>query len=282
MRLGIFARTFDTTGEAAGALPALEAAAAAGYATVQFNLACLGLPSMPDRIAPGEARAVAEAARRTGVSVAAVSGTYNMIHPDRAVRARGLARLEVLAEACRAMGTRLVTLCTGTRDAQDKWRPHRDNAKPDAWRDLVAAMNAAVAIADRHDIELGIEPELANVVCDARAARRLLDEIASPRLRIVLDPANLFEAADAGERHRLVEEALDLLAGDLAMAHAKDRDARGAVVAAGQGVIDFRHFVHRLRAAGFDGPLVTHGLTAAEAPGVSSFLSAILAGGEGT
>ena len=61
------------------------------------------------------------------------------------------------------------------------------------------------------------------------------------------------------------------------MAHAKDRAADGSFTAAGQGVIDFAHFIGCLGAAGFDGPLVTHGLSAAEAPGVARFLARLLA-----
>ncbi|BCH08463.1 epimerase [Mesorhizobium sp. 131-3-5] len=272
MQLGIFAKTFAAT----GALPVLRAVADAGYAAAQFNMACLGLPSMPDSIDPDAARSIAEGSSKTGVSIAAVSGTYNMIHPDRSVRVSGLARLEVLAASCADMGTRLITLCTGTRDAQDQWRWDPDNATEAAWSDLRTEMEAAIAIADRFDIELGIEPELANVVSSARSARRLLDEMKSKRLRIVLDPANLFEVADAAERHRLIDEAVELLAAEICMAHAKDRHADGSFAAAGQGVVDFPHFITRLKAAGFDGPLITHGLTEAEAPGVGAFLRTVL------
>ncbi len=54
-------------------------------------------------------------------------------------------------------------------------------------------MLKAVALAHANSVDLGIEPELANVIDSAAAARRLIDEIASPRLRVVLDPANLVE-----------------------------------------------------------------------------------------
>ncbi|TIM26914.1 MAG: sugar phosphate isomerase/epimerase [Mesorhizobium sp.] len=272
MQLGIFAKTFAAT----GALPVLRAVADAGYTAAQFNMACLGLPSMPDSIKPDVARSVAAASGEAGVSIAAVSGTYNMIHPDRSVRDQGLARLEALAGSCADMGTRLITLCTGTRDAQDQWRWHPDNASAAAWSGLRAEMEAAIVIADRFDIELGIEPELANVVSSARSARRLLDEMNSARLRIVLDPANLFEVADGRERHRLIDEAVDLLAAEIGLAHAKDRHADSSFAAAGQGVVDFPHFIGRLKAAGFDGPLITHGLTEAEAPGVGAFLRTVL------
>jgi sugar phosphate isomerase/epimerase len=273
MQIGIFAKTFSGQ----GALQVLGAARAVGFETVQFNMACVGLPSMPEAIDASIAASIAKASIDTGVSIAAVSGTYNMIHPDLAQRAAGLRQLGVILGAARAMGARLVTLCTGTRDAQDQWRHHPDNSSASAWRDLCTEMAKAAALADAHDIDLGIEPELANVISNAPAARRLLDEMRSPRLRIVLDPANLFETASEQGCRDLIARAVDLLADRIVMAHAKDRDARGGFVAAGRGVIDFAHFIKRLRAAGFDGPLVTHGLSEAEAPAVAAFLKQVTA-----
>ncbi|WEX10612.1 sugar phosphate isomerase/epimerase [Chelativorans sp. AA-79] len=273
MRLGIFAKTFP--GNDPGTV--MSAARRAGYAAVQYNMACSGLPSMPEAVAPEVAAAVARAARANGIAIAAVSGTYNMIHPDPAVRADGLRRLAVLAEASSALGTDLITLCTGTRDPADQWRAHPDNRTPEAWRDLLVEMEKAVLLAERHDVRLGVEPELANVVDSAEKARRLIDEIGSPRLVVVLDPANLFEEALLPRQREIVSEAIGLLAGRIVMAHAKDRDAAGRFVTAGRGVLDYKHYLARLKAAGFSGDLVTHGLAASEAPAVAAFLSGLLA-----
>lgn len=277
MQLGIFAKTFP------GNTPAvvMQAAATAGYSTVQYNMACSGLPPMPGSISAETAQAVASASRSTGVGLAAVSGTFNMIHPDRRVVDAGLASLAVLAARCRDMGTGLITLCTGSRDAGDQWRHHPGNALPDAWRDLSTAMEKALTIAEAHDVDLGIEPELANVVNSAEQAQRLIRQMASPRLKIVLDAANLFEVASLGEQRRTVSHAVDMLAGHLAMAHAKDRAADGAFVAAGTGVLDYAHYLHCLKAAGFSGPLVTHGLAPQEADGVAQFLRQRLAALDG-
>jgi sugar phosphate isomerase/epimerase len=268
MQAGIFAKTFA----ASGALGALKAAKTAGFETVQFNMACCGLPAMPDEIAPETIAEIADASRETGMSIAAVSATYNMIHPEPKIRAEGLRKLEVIIQAARGMGTSLVTLCTGTRDADDQWRHHADNQGAEAWRDLLTEMGKAAALAEAHGVDLGIEPELANVVNSADAAKRLLNEVASLRLRIVLDPANLFETASKQERRSIIAHAAETLAGNISMAHAKDRDAKGGFVAAGTGVIDFPHFLSCLRKAGFDGPLVAHGLSEADAPAVSAFL----------
>jgi sugar phosphate isomerase/epimerase len=132
-------------------------------------------------------------------------------------------------------------------------------------------------LAETAGVDLGIEPELANVIDSAPAARRLIDELQSPRLKIVFDAANLFEVAGDDERRTIIARGVALLADRIALAHAKDRNADGSFATAGKGVIDFRDYLGELRRNGFDGPLVTHGLRADEAAGVAVFLRETLA-----
>jgi sugar phosphate isomerase/epimerase len=277
MELGIFAKTFAQT----GAYEVLSAVHEAGFACAQFNFACLGLPSMPDSIDANVPLTIAHAGNRAGVTIAAISGTYNMAHPDAVVRDKGLRRLAEIIRTAHAMETRLVTLCTGSRDASNQWRYHPENSSREAWRDLCKEMERAVMIAEEHDVDLGIEPELANVIASAEDARRLFDEIRSERLKVVLDPANLFERESDVRRRWIIEATIDRLADRIVMAHAKDRRADGSFTAAGTGVIDFDHFVSTLSRSGFDGPLVTHGLAAEEAPAVAAFLRGVLGDYEG-
>ncbi len=273
MQLGIFAKTFPGIDPAS----VLAAVHEAGYATTQFNLACAGLPSMPGDKVPAEAiSTIAKAAKTSGVSLSALSGTYNMAHPDPDHRADGLRRLGFVVKAAAALSIPLVTLCTGTRNTDDQWASHPDNADRSAWADMAAEMEKALALAEMHGVDLGIEPEQANIVTSATDAMRLIAEMGSKRLRIVLDPANLFEQATPAEARTIVSEAVETSAGHVAMAHAKDRFADGRFATAGQGVVDFPDFLARLKATGFDGPLVTHGLSAEEAPAVARFLKGLV------
>lgn len=274
MKLGIFAKTFE------GSDPetVLRSVADAGFACAQYNMACSGLAAMPEAISEEQARSVAAAAKTTGVEIVAVSGTYNMIHPDLALREAGHRRLAVLAERCATISTSLVTLCTGTRDPLDQWKEHPDNNAPEAWCDLLDAMGTAIGIAERYDIDLGIEPELANVVNSAAKARRLIDELKSPRIKIILDPANLFEVETLEEQRTIVASAIDLLGDRIVMAHAKDRTQDGHFATAGKGILDYSFYLRKLAEIGFDGSLITHGLVAQDAPGVAEFLKASLVG----
>ena len=268
MQLGIFAKTFPGT----SAMEVLRATKATGFQSAQYNLACSGLSSMSDEVPDVLIAEIASAVKETGVELVALSATWNMAHPERAVREKGLRQLRVMAPAAQALNIPLITLCTGTRDAEDQWRHHRDNITPEAWADMRECMAEALSVAEQAGVSLGVEPELGNVVSSANKAKQLLHEMKSKHLKIVLDAANLFERESLGAQRHIVSQAAELLSGSIAMAHAKDRMADGTFVAAGQGALDYPHFLKTLRAAGFDGPLVTHGLSAEEAPGVAKFL----------
>ncbi len=272
MRIGVFAKIFPGTRPDT----VLNSARDAGFAGVQYNMVCSGLQSMPDSVSDSVADAVTRAAADAGITIEAISATYNMIHPDPNVRRQGLHSLEAIASQAHTIGTRLLTLCNGTRDPIDQWRYHSDNETPEAWSDLISACHDALRIAEAHDIDLGVEPERANVISSATQARRLIDELGSPRIKIVLDPANLVEGMPPNRWRAIVKDSIDLLAGRIVLAHAKDRASSGKVTAPGNGAIDFSHLVDCLHHAGYDGSLVAHGFTAGEAQSVARFLSSVV------
>jgi sugar phosphate isomerase/epimerase len=272
--IGIFAKTFPRPTPEEN----LDAVRSHGLGVVQYNLACAGLPSLPDRIEPHLAQRIAAAAASRRITLAAVSGTFNMIDPVRQRRAAGLRRLGQLAGACALLGTKIITLCTGTRDPDDMWRGHPANGRPDAWADLLAAMERALVLAEEHDLWLAVEPETANVVDSPAKARQLLDELRSPRLKIILDPANLFHVGDLPRQRAILDAAFDLLGPDIVLAHAKDvRVVAGTVhhVAAGTGLLDYPHYLALLRHVPV--PLIVHGLAEAEVARALAFLRGALA-----
>jgi sugar phosphate isomerase/epimerase len=278
VRLGIFAKTFARSSPEG----VFDALARHDLRETQLNVSVAGLPSMPDEIDPALADRIREAAAERNVALVAVSGTFNMVHPDVEVRRDGLRRLGVLAGACERLGTSTVTLCTGTRDPEDMWRRHPDNGTSEAWRDLLATMQVALETAEEHGVILAFEPESGNVVDSAAKGRRLLDEMRSPRLKVVMDAANLFDTEDPARRlsrsEEVLDEAFSLLGGDLALAHAKDVKRSGEVVAAGKGDMDYDLYLRHLSEAAYAGPLVLHGLAEEEVAGSLACLREKLVG----
>ena len=268
MRLGIFARTFSR--------PTVEGVFDAvrehQLDCVQFNMACAGLPTLPDDIAPSLAIRIHEASMSRGTEIAAVSGTYNMAHPDPEARQAGLRRLRTLASACHGMGTSVITLCTGTRDPENMWRWHPENVSSQAWSDLLSSMEAALRIGEEEQVTLAFEPERANVVNTAAKGHALLAAMQSSRLKVVIDPANLIVPGDEHQMSQVLDEAFDLLGEYIVIAHAKDRGADDTFQTAGGGILDYDQYVRLLRAAAFDGPFILHGLTEGQIDAALQFL----------
>jgi sugar phosphate isomerase/epimerase len=177
------------------------------------------------------------------------------------------------------LGTSVITLCTGTRDPASMWRRHPENDSPQAWADLQASMREAARIAEEHGVTLVVEPEVSNVVDSARKARALLDELASPRVKIVIDGANLFHAGELPRMREILDEAFALLGPDIVLAHAKDlnRDGEAGHEAAGTGLLDYDHYAALLQEAGFDGPVILHSLREAQVTECVAFLRRKLA-----
>src|ERR1700730_7025756 len=106
MYAAIFSRTYAMKNVA----EVICAAAVDGYAGIQVNLSSAGLASLPDMVPPGVALQFCQEARARGIRLAALSGTYNMAHPDAKVREASRAGFQNVVSAAREMGAPIVRL----------------------------------------------------------------------------------------------------------------------------------------------------------------------------
>jgi sugar phosphate isomerase/epimerase len=305
MELGIFAKTFPrpTLEET------LDAVVSHGLKHVQFNLSCAGMTTLPDRLEQGEGLEIAKALRDRGLTMSAISGTFNPLTGFNLLHAasksnqkdfhkflesgasgfphirRDFEALNRLASCCRWLETPIITISTGTRHPGDNiWKWHEANVTRRTWDAVIDAMRMIVEIAERNQVVMAFEPELGNVVDSVCKARRLLDAVGSPWLKIVLDPANLIRPGDIPRMRELIEEAFDWLGDDIALVHVKELGADGQVgdIAPGQGILDYGFIMNELERIGYNGTLIMHGLSESQVePGVK-FLRKMMGFSKGT
>jgi len=278
MLIGIMTRTFHR--------PTLEEVAdavrLAGLATVQLNLVSAGLPPLPDRLERDAARRIGDVFFERGLSIAAVSANFNCIHPDPCVRTAAVKRFALLASRSKDLGTHILTMCTGTRNPDNMWHAHPDNADAEAWQDLVGVARDLTRIAEDCGVTVAFEPEVFNVVNTAAKAERLIAEVGSTQLRVLLDPANLVHPCDLPDTRPMLQDAFARLGPFIAMAHAKDvlpplpDSDECRRVAAGAGMLDYPEYVRGLVHCGFQGPLVMHDLDQTEVENCSALLRRLL------
>ena len=235
-----------------------------GFSQMQFDYASVDKEEMPSIITDSLNKEIANEAARNKIEIVAINGTFNMSHPEPAVRQDGIVRFKEIASSCGILGCKLVTLCTGTRTRENMWVPHPDNNTPEAWKDMTGVMEQLILIGDKYNINLGIETEASNVINTPQKAKKLIEELKSPRLKIILDAANLFQEgmAKRGKVQQVISEAFELLGSWIVLAHAKDiKEGNGIdFTGAGKGIIDFNFFLKELEKIGYKNGMILHGI----------------------
>ncbi|WP_162903823.1 sugar phosphate isomerase/epimerase [Leucobacter sp. wl10] len=268
MSIGIFSRTFAV----ADPDDAFAAAKAAGYDGVHLNLATIDTGLSPAGFDDRIADLVRRLSGKWDLELYGISASYNIAHPDPADRRRAVDDVLRTIEAAPSMGIDFVSLSTGSRSVESTWRYHPDNATDEAWADARSSLEQLAASAERVGVRLGVEPEPANVVADARLGLQMLDEVGSDAVRIILDPANLLFAGDGLNRQsEVLEEAYELLGDRTDVVHAKEI-GDGEEIAAGDGPIDFGIVFALTAALGRDVPVIAHNLSADDAARTAEFI----------
>lgn len=259
MKLGIF------TPEIAAKNPAelFQKTKEYGFSQVQFDFLSCGLEETPHEI-PDELLAdIKTQAIRNGVEFFVLNGTYNMAHPDKAVRDYGAECFFEVCRAAKALDCPVVSLCTGTRTKESMWVPHVDNNTSEAWKDMIASVEKALEAAEKYDLILGIETEASNVCNCPEKVLRLIHDMQSNRLRVIMDCANLFNVGTAYRciSRDVIKKGFTMLGEYIEVAHAKDIKETDGIdfTYTGNGIVDFPFFLKELEKIGYNKGMIIHG-----------------------
>jgi len=183
-------------------------------------------------------REIADTYRSAGLSIHSIGVYTNLIHPDPAEREANLAYFEAMMRVGASMGVRAFVTEAGHYYHPDEPAPRVEHHfQEEVWKAMLATGKQLAALAERYDATVMFEPYFRHFFASAKRTRVYIEEMGSPRLRVLLDPANLLELND-------LEEMFDQLAPYVDCLHAKDRKLhveRG--VPAGQGDLDYVKFV---------------------------------------
>ena len=97
-----------------------------------------------------------------------------------------------------------------------------------AYRCLIRSMEEILPTAEALGIAVCLEPVYYHVLNSARLAKKLIDDLQSPNLKITLDPANLLDLPQFEDQYAVWDEAFDLLGDAIRLVHMKGiRDVGG-------------------------------------------------------
>ena len=242
---------------------------------VQFNLASAHMKGSLDHEIDLVGNQVSQQITKRNMSISALSGEINMVHPDLVLRQAEITHLQKLISSCKNFGTSIIATCTGSRSTESMWKYHPENETEEAWQVLITTLEKLLPVAEKHGVILAFEPEVNNVANTISKSLRLIEEMKSPNLKIVMDAANIFGKGELPQMSEILDQAFDLLGDYIALAHAKDldRDGDAGHLAAGTGLLDYDRYVSLLCSLPFDVPVILHGLNEDQVDGCVSMLN---------
>lgn len=197
-----------------------------------------------DALTPGYAMYLKNLFAKNELDIAVLGCYLNLANPNPE-------KLKVIVEKYKAhirfashLGCGVVGTETGAPNEEYKYEPacHTE----EALELFIKNLRPIVEYAEKMGVIFAIEPVWKHIVCNPARARRVLDEINSPNLQIILDPVNLLDISNYQDQVAIVEEAIELLGKDVAVVHIKDyvvKEGKLDSVAAGTGMMNYEAII---------------------------------------
>lgn len=117
-----------------------------------------------------------------------------------------------------------------------------DRDREEMYQTFMTNLKPVVSYAEKMGVIIGIEPVHLGTINTPAMARRMLDELKSPNVQIILDPINLLGSHNCMKAKEVIDEAIEILGPDIAVVHLKDYkivDGKMQVTVAGFGEMDY-------------------------------------------
>lgn len=199
-------------------------------------------------LTPGFAMYLRRLFAEHGLDVAVLGCYLNLANPNPEKLAQIQRRYLTQIRFASLLGAGVVGTETGAPN--EEYRMDEYTHTEEALALFVKNLRPVVSYAEKMGVIVAIEPVAKHIVCNAKRARRVLDEIASPNLQIIFDPVNLLDGANYRDREAVIAEAIELLGEDIAVVHIKDfveKDGELKAVAAGTGEMDYGQIIRFMK-----------------------------------
>ena len=201
-------------------------------------------PTTDEALTPGLAMYIKNVFAKNNVDIAVLGCYLNLANPNKEQLAETVHRYMAHIRFASWLGCGVVGTETGAPNETYTHVPECHGE--DALQTFITNLRPIVKYAEQMGVVIAIEPVWKHIVCNPKRARRVLDEINSPNLQIILDPVNLLDICNYQDQVAIVDEAIELLGPDVAMVHLKDYVVEGdklVSVGCGFGQMDYTSII---------------------------------------
>jgi sugar phosphate isomerase/epimerase len=175
-----------------------------------------------------------------GLQIAVLGCYFNMIHPDKIERRKGMDRFKEHLRYAKDFGCNIVATETGNVNAEIIYT--EENFKDMPFMAVVESVSELVEEAEKFGVIVGIEAGVNHPIYSIPTMKRILDMIDSPNLQVIFDPVNLLTIDNYINQEEIFEKAFEILGDKMVIFHAKDFIIEGGSlkqVPVGHGLLNY-------------------------------------------
>ncbi|WP_372663568.1 sugar phosphate isomerase/epimerase family protein [Cohnella sp.] len=206
----------------------------------------------PGCLSTGLAGTIGEAFDKRGVSISVLGCYLHLFDRDVEQRRLNIERFKELLRHARDFGSSIVAAETGS--------PWHGVYSDEEWNVLRSTIEELAEEAEKWGVYVGLEAAGGHLIDTSAALNRMLEEVPSARIGVVMDPGNLLTPTNFVRQDEVIEEAFRLLGDRVIAGHAKDRflslDGQLLVGAAGTGQMNYKLYTQLIKKYCPDIPLI--------------------------
>ncbi len=174
----------------------------------------------PEKLTEEYALRVRETFEESGLECAVLGCYLNLADPDPERRAQTQEIYKAHLYFAAKIGARVV----GTETYANPESVFADPApqSEEAFRLLLDSLKPVVRCAEECGAVLAVEPVWSHIISTPERAARMLEELPSDHLQIILDAVNLISPQEAGQAEETIRKAISLLGERVRILHMKD------------------------------------------------------------
>ena len=173
----------------------------------------------PEKLTPDYAAAFRQEFEEAGMECAVLGCYLNLADPNPERRAATQEIYKAHLRFAAMTGARVV----GTETYANPESGFSDPARSEeAFRLFLDSLRPVVRYAEETGALLAVEPVWYHIVSTPERAARMLEEVPSANLRVILDAVNLLSSRTAGQAEDIIRRAVSLLGDRIEILHMKD------------------------------------------------------------
>lgn len=219
-----------------------KAVHADGLGSVQLalNKAIEGIETIDQPLLDNDLLAIGNDFSIANVSIAVLGCYLNYAHPDKAIREANIKIFKDHLVYGQRMNARVIGTETGSMRADYSYIKENHTAK--AYTTFSDSLYSMLQTAEDLSVNIAVEPVWDHIIYSNECLEKLIKDMDSKRLKVILDPVNLLNVNNYKKHDDLVKQAFDIYGDRIQVIHAKDYKIEGqeiVEVSHGTGVYEY-------------------------------------------